>query len=474
MYKYITDPITSNLFSIYSKEGFNIIKNYLEFKKQNNKCLIKKGGGTIITTNSYYIDNYQYILGPSSIAYFKLNIEGNAKKKILLFGDYHRPLDMDLNFPYSIYYDKYILNIIDKCKINSKCIDFYLENYKFKTMIGGVNNLQKKDKQPDTLTYIRNLLKNCSEKKYYSSDTKGCQIQNKYYDNLRVHNIDIRDYDKITQYIINNFNSPNNLLNISKDANNTDKITYEVGRLVIIEILKFIFNIKNDTVISSCREYLKYLKINIKNIIENYLLSKIKIQGFSSTLEIKELITYKLLYQEINKNYNIDNLLDYLDDYMCFLRADIDEECRKYDNNRYIEYTSDELKNIILDTYLESDSPNYLLFIMAYMDIYFWFRFFKNFIIDGKKSERGPLKCRYKSQQENIIIYVGDAHFKHYCEVLQKLFNNSLEFQIKNNSNNKMVKFNESIVNKNYNNFNDILNDFCKQEIEIDLDDDVD
>ena len=36
-----------------------------------------------------------------------------------------------------------------------------------------------------------------------------------------------------------------------------------------------------------------------------------------------------------------------------------------------------------------------------------------------------------------------------------------------------MVKFNESIVNKNYNNFNDILNDFCQQEIELDLDDDT-
>ena len=363
--------------------------------------------------------NIKNIYGPVSFNYYNF-IVGGKEKNIIVLGDIHTPLTNKITKTResdSIYYDEFIVDIIDKCQLNGKCLDFYLEAaltndqgnpYKGGNFQSNILNFAKKSQFNDTLSYLRVLFYNCSNTKYNKNKDK-CSLSSRItglnyqhhipINNLRLHNVDIRQSYK---YI--------GIDDVKDDLFYSKKFKIFLSTPAIYsDILKYILN---------------YRSKSRQDIIDLY-----------SGVYKRDYILY---IESLDKIKNI-----------------IQKELDKYESYKILPDDID-IRYLIYNANISTVYKQFLDIGQLAVDLYTLLRLFKKFDVSGKKKTRGPQLCKDEEDQTKIIIYAGNSHCNIYNNILINLFPNSLKFSTK--SFDKIVK----ITKTNFNNFNEIMEDFCK------------
>lgn len=504
MYNYLINPKDNRKIKVTSKQGRYILEKYLKYLEINNSKLatsriIHKGGAQGLAEEKRPNINVNEIIGPSSLYYFNLNINGKIKK-IILMGDWHNQIPRrKFHRCTSIFYDEFILDIIDRLKEKNTCLDFFVEDrvkssqlnsdsiaigqYRkslpipepasinlqdyeeivvpnipdvdTKLHVGGyqdshyeiVHATEKHDIH--TLEYIRQLFNNCSEMSYdVDSKKEGCFINNTYYNNLRYHNVCLRCLDNYGLALSGKWQWDNFIDNYKGYYN--FKETFNNDNSLTILVMKYILNYDPTTPLQRNKD-IKYSEID----------EYIKILYMESDLPSDEVITK----------------LKHFESMLFIIRSFINKECDKFDKNKSVKFDSYFLKGTIFDLYTDQtyiSRSNALLALP--MDIYFFLRLLKNFDTKYPKQKRGPKYCRNKKEIDNIIVYTGSIHTHLYEEIFLRLFNNDIEYIFKVEGNykpgkqeetrwsntDKYLNFSNSTINKKkLSNFNDIIEDFC-------------
>lgn len=371
-----------------------------------------------------------YVNGP--INFFRLK---NNNKDIYLFSDIHKDLknQTECDEINSINIDKYFLNFF---KNNKKQVDFMLETYK-----DYQNNCESQN-------YLFKL------RKMFNSFYK----KNPYYENLRIHYLDIRNYKYLEQihqnsYYLIDYLKSNNIykfktinekldtmkfyLNKIMDyyVNNLDK-SYDTDKENIFEnlldkIMNKYNNIDNKQKINKFLETNFYKKIKYTNELITNL--KIKLNEYSINIENSN---KKDKYVVCNKNkkdyekyiyeYSFYNTKEYYD-----VKYEINSKCSE------IKEQVDIIKLTIMDCYflrrfLDKDyitnnivytgfihTIEYLYFLVKHCD-------FKIVEIDDKNSytikELNNIIKNNNSIYDVINILLSKQSFKQ-CLKINKLFN---------------------------------------------------
>ena len=407
MYKYIKNPITCKILNIYSNQAKNILKKYLN---------LLNGGSWEIERRNLLIEDIACLL---SLDYFEIGKSESQTthiptKKIILLGDVHIPCNInrrDLNKT-SIYVDEFIMDIVDKCKSKKICLDLLIEKGLEKhqsKLTGGFYSSDIWDSRKETLNFIRMLFENCSTKNYISNSIKDCTIDNDIYNNLRVHNNDIRlipDNHKHMQWA--------EAFGFTKDESKNQE--------------------KKD-LLDSKEEILDKL---YKWVLEG---------------ELNE-----ITFDEVPPGFEDD----FNDKFSVIL-----EECRrilKKINKEKNRYNSNKIYNInystIIDVFLKVKEELYtinrhffskrlLLFILP-QDIYTILRILKKFSSESNKLSRGPQLCRDTINMDKIVIVSGYNHTLFYSKVLNYLFTNSHKFSLEDNTTLEPIFMNKSPIDSNH------------------------
>jgi hypothetical protein len=335
------------------------------------------------------------IYGPLSMYYYKI-VSPFGIKKILLFGDEHTELPSKCANHNCIYYDDYILDIINKCQEKNKCVDLYVESYLTKDQGGIAMNskfVTETDSlsymmggsdigaSEDTLNYIRRKFRNCLD------NCDNCEINGNEIINLRSHNIDLRLY---------------------QDEN------------VFIELMEFIE--EYDITESDEREIIQYL-LGMKN---NYL----QILSIINHYKIPHNLT-KIIINEIK-----------------YIRSKIGKEYRKYllSRDTYFDKTATDLREFYYD-YITNYGDDKLVVLLV--DFYTILRIFMSFDLD---KHRGPSECT-SNIQDKIIVYAGNTHIDCYTDILNHYFNKDLIFKVRaeeDGDGEKILEFKNFEINKDY------------------------
>ena len=371
-----------------------------------------------------------YVNGP--INFFRLK---NNNKDIYLFSDIHKDLNnqTECDEINSINIDKFFLNFF---KNNKKQVDFMLETYK-----DYQNNCESQN-------YLFKL------RKMFNSFYK----KNPYYENLRIHYLDIRNYKYLEQihqnsYYLIDYLKSNNIykfktINEKLDTmkfylnkimdyylNNLDK-SYNTDKENIFEnlldkIMNKYNNIDNKQKINKFLETNFYKKIKYTNELINNL--KIKLNDYSINIENSN---KKDKYVVCNKNkkdyekyiyeYSFYNTKEYYD-----IKYEINSKCNE------IKEQVDIIKLTIMDCYflrrfLDKDyitnnivytgfihTIEYLYFLVKHCD-------FKIIEMDDKNSytikELNNIIKNNNSIYDVINILLSKQSFKQ-CIKINKLFN---------------------------------------------------
>lgn len=426
------DPETNRVYSWYGK-GDNIVTEAL--KPVSNSL--------------------SYIWGPISFYYFKIPM-GNSTKKIILMGDDHSPLVEHIPFKgspiweNSTYYDKFIVNLIEKLEGTNQCVDLYLEsqltlnqssikgesakrlrqgisrsaglpNYGIGSEYQSIWDMPHKDHLEecerinqsltffDTLQELNFIFYKCGSTTYGSTtyqerNAEECMVGQKAFNNLRVQNIDLRGTSTHTMLL---------------------------------------FPFKSDISIWECNILLEWF-LDIEDHDISHLIKDETSKGMEDLKKLKTKLQNEITKFKENSGLSIDVITSFLFD--CYLDESI--------------YS--------LTDVLFSRSP--------LMDLYTITRMLKSFKTDKNKSIRGPLRCRNSNDQNNIIMYAGNAHIDKYVCLLKKLFPGALKFEIKSggfklfgipigqrSKISKCISFERYNTNtEDFANFDDIMRDFCK------------
>ena len=372
--------------------------------------------------NHYNRISLDYISGPISMYYYKLKCPF-GDKNILLFGDEHTRLYNKCINQKCMYYDEYIIDIINKCQDIGKCVDLYVENALEATQTG----LHKKSSflndtgkfmmggsdikmDEDTLNFVRRKFSNCLK------TLDDCKINDSEISNLRSHNIDMRLYYD-------------------------DGIDFEDGiDFADVIIYDHIYQASDDD------EDLEFIAERINPIIQyvigignNYL----QILQILQSLQIeKKMVSVIISQYQYIRNKNIK-------EYKKYLKS----------KNQYFKPGAPDLREVYYNYIIKSNIYEKLNLVL--IDFYQLLRMFMTF--DDKK--RGPTNCN-TLVQDKIIVYAGDNHIKIYKDILDIYFKDNLVYSVDTESssstNKKKLKFYEHSVNKlGFRNFYQILLDFC-------------
>ena len=379
--------------------------------KDGNKGLmyaIRENNIEIVKLLLDYGALYSKIVGPISMYYYRIPYSeyGTTFKKILLFGDIHTPITEKCSTDCCIYYDQYINLIIDECKNSSKCIDLYLENGftqhqmasdEVKSYRGGSSINQE-----DTLEYMRRIFDDCSKKDYRES------LYNDSLDN---------DYCLVNSKQVNNLRFHNIDMRLLSHTTDTGSILDQLGKSLRL----------------SPTDY---------NSIIIYIL------GYDDILE--EEIQH--IFTALDKPLSPENLTQ--------LRWIRNKTNKEYD--KYKKTNNTDLRQIYYENLMEQSNQGIISQIHI-IDFYTMLRMFMDFDRTEKKSIRGPRSCRNIESQNRIISYTGHAHTANYVEILQKQYDDKyLVFSINHNEYKKILEFKDADINtEHFNNFDDIIDDFC-------------
>ena len=438
MYKFIKNPIDNKKINIHSKLGKNIIKKYLNF-------II---GGADVPTEAYtnnpdlleYIFNQRSkniteIHGLVGLDYFKLDTP-NGTKRILLLSDEHEPL-VEKILPDSnnaILFDEFIIYLIQTLALAPVCVDFYLENtltreqgqpLKGRPFDGGGmyrSSYQIPMTDLSTIYVLRSIFDDCSQRIVNDSCTinelRGLSQYNvptkTKLDNLRLHNIDLRqnsteDYDLMPSFLTDTGYS---------------QYFYE-------RFLQYVL----DRPERPTRQQLEEMCVNDPNCDDSLISAHI-----NKIDKVKQKINKKQAKIFDNKIFDIDiNLITkFVYDFYTGMSTNI------------------------------SVTPTSITLNASLVDIYTILRIFKNFEMNTElKRGRGPSKCKGIANQDNIIVFAGYLHTECYKYVLERLpgcsfiygQNSKLK---KKTSNGKHSKILEIDKKQGFNNFNELMVDFCE------------
>lgn len=379
------------------------------------------------------------IIGATCLHYFYLNIPGQKKKKIIMLGETHTPIP---NIPFNkfnlsngstIFYDQFIINILNKLKSKNICLDFLVEDQfnenqkkKYKEKEGGATKDERyittykinKDGTEiihdsysfgNTLNYIWDLFKDCSNKEYNSSKNESCTILNIEYNNLRYHNLDLRHLDHWIAWMVD---PPSQC--VGTDYCMVDSETEIAYRY------RESFNQHPDLLDLTMKYILNYCPYNASFEEESFLKDLIIIFDEKMKPDIQQRHVWGMPLiedNEIKKKHFLKIIKK--------IRFFITKEFIKFENNKFINITSHQLKKILYDTYSKIDIFDNALYnlVLLSMDVYFWCRFLKNFETNTtEKQDRGPLNCRNKSNMDKILVYAGIVHVNLYKDILEKIF----------------------------------------------------
>ena len=442
MYKYIKNPSTNNFVSINSNLGKSILKKYL------NQLI---GGSWELERQNLLLED---IVCLSSLDYFEIdNFDENSEsesevndyiptKKIILLGDVHIPCNINrlhLNKT-SIYVDEFIMDIVDKCKSKNICLDLViekpLEKHQFK-LTGGYYSSDIYKYNIDTLNFIRNLFNDCAKKNYVSDSIENCIINDDIYDNLRIHNNDIR------------FKSDDHKLCIWTEALGFTKDES--------------FNNEKKDLLDSKEEILDKL---YKWVLEG---------------ELNE-ITFDEIPPGFEDDFN-DKFSVILEECWRML-IKINKEKNRYNSNKIYNISYSTIIDVFLKVKEELHTFNRyiyskrsLLFILP-QDIYTILRILKKFSSEPNKLSRGPQLCRDKINMDKIIVVSGYNHTLFYSKVLNYLFSGSQKFNLEDDTTVRLMhnppidrnhKININFENANINTYNlsnlkGLISKFCDEE----------
>ena len=88
------------------------------------------------------------------------------------------------------------------------------------------------------------------------------------------------------------------------------------------------------------------------------------------------------------------------------------------------------IKDILYKCYQNDGIYDELKFRAPLMDLYTMTRMLKPFKTDKGKQKRGPVHCRNSPNQDRIILYAGNLHINSYVCALTNLYPDSLRFSV--------------------------------------------
>ena len=384
---------------------------------------------TIPLESKYVFNNrfkdITYLYGAIGLSYYKFNTRYGETKKIFIISDQHSPIveHIPSDSTNAINISEFIVYLTQSCSNLYKCVDFYLESSLLREqgnpfLSGGMYKADIPD-SIISLKYMRDIFRACGhnltneECVILKHDSDNIVPTETRLDNLRVHNIDLRqkgrypEYDVITHPIIQTIDLINN------DTYN-NLLQYTLGTLGHKTKLEIIDMLKN----------------NHYFILYNWSESDI-----TEYIEIIELVKVKIHKEQ--KRYNEHNIF-----------------------GRHID-----LNNIIYKSWQASEKGAYdkgSALASSLFDMYTILRMFKNFETVGTKATRGPLKCRNTDEQNNIIVFAGEDHIDCYRRVFDTILPSGSH---KYSHNNPMVVSTSKILDIDrrfgFKNYNELMMDFC-------------
>ena len=521
MYHKIVNPNTNRKVSIYSKIGKQVLYQYY---------MLTGVGGTVSPTiqpDSKYVFNNRYeniknLHLAVGLDYYKFTTYNDITKKILLISDIHTSIDEpDFYSPAST--DSIDIGefIVYMTQSTDKCVDFYLEKKLSKAqgntaiLDGGCGMYKSSLKDYwhviTPIKYIRNIFQECS----LNQDKPRCSIlkhsgpnqmtrTETYLDNLRIHNIDLRqkieesDIDYLTQIIKEPINSLDNtsydLLLAFALGTKTASPKEDIIAMLIKNSDKFL-DADLFTDISITEKYInQFIKVieAIKKKInkEESKYNENKIFGDDSSDDVPDSTGNT---QPQKSKYNRFNLFrkkqpqpsqalgapNFLSNY-----GREAEERRNMTKTLNVLHKGKHLRLALVDlvyaTWKSSeraDNTKGSALGAALVDIYTLLRILKNFDITGNKGKRGPEKCWDTPEQNNIIIFAGAAHIASYKFVFDNILpKDSLKYRQTNylEINRQIYRENGQPISKilnikqektfnlsNFKNYNQLMMDFC-------------
>ena len=434
MYKYIKNPVNNKKVNIYSKLGKNIIRHYLNFIIGGADAPPKNY--TDISHQSKYIfnqisENITQIYGIIGLNYYKFDT-WYGTKRILLLSDEHKPLVETIPSQEAILYVEFIVYLIQSLANFNKCVDFYLEMplmlEQGRPLKGGMYRSDiEVPTSMDSVNLLRWIFIDCTRivnnfctiqkvkgKTYVPTETK--------LDNLRLHNIDLRK----------NMEHDDGVTSLGGPL--SDCFTDEVSKTFFEQFLQFVLEIPGHPT----REEILDMSLKEPGCDEN------KINEF---LDKIEKVKIKIHKEQIKFNNN--NIF----------KRHIDLNKLIYESRKSLYSRAWKIsKKISLKG--------------ALVDIYTTLRVLKNFQINTEdKMTRGPLRCKGIAEQDNIIVYAGAAHIRHYKYVFSQIL--PADSCIYSQENGDIPKKKDSIVGNiskilkidtswRFKNFNELMTDFCE------------
>ena len=538
MYLKIVNPNTNRKVSIYSKIGKQVLyQYYMQIGARGTVSPTIQSGSNYVFNNRF--EDIKKLYGAVGLHYYKFTTYNGITKKILLISDEHSPIleHIKPGSTDSIDIAELIVDITQSLSKFNKCVDFYLEKTLSKAqgntaILDGGGGGAAADSgdggdgdmytsclrddlwywNPNSMGYIRGIFNECS----YNQDKPRCSVLKHgvmgdlnhftYLDNLRVHNIDLRQkieesdidlmdhpfYEKINN---NNLDaeSYNNLLAFALGTK-TASPKEDIIAMLIKNSDKFL-DADLFTDISITEKYIKqFIKVieAIKKKInkEESKYNENKIFGDDSSDDVPDSTGNT---QPQKSKYNRFNLFrkkqpqpsqalgapNFLSNY-----GREAEERRNMTKTLNVLHKGKHLRLALVDlvyaTWKSSeraDNTKGSALGAALVDIYTLLRILKNFDITGNKGKRGPEKCWDTPEQNNIIIFAGAAHIASYKFVFDNILpKDSLKYRQTNylEINRQIYRENGQPISKilnikqektfnlsNFKNYNQLMMDFC-------------
>lgn len=377
-------------------------------------------------------DSNKYINGPLNVARLEGKVNG-ITKILYLFMDMHINPNMQTQCEgiHSLDIDKYIIKQFDNFQKTDKILDLFVEirhdQYKYKSDYKGM--------------YIEQILK--LFKNQYSFN-KNKMSHAKDYKNVRLHNMDFRDYFplKITNHIYA-------LMDVTNDVQSSVSIGYEdVGQMIVIINAIIISTKEVLSVIKSPKKTNIHTKIetNEKGILVKDISDEDRMKILNNLIyKMKNVYNnkhiQKIFLNEIDSNFipryeyfinYMENALKTLNKKRIFL---LDNTGTRFDTDdgSFYNIPSDIVRDIILTVAnISSDIFSMELRLHSNLIDYYMLRRFldKNYIT-------------------NSVSYTGINHSIHMLRFLLKFFDFKLT-HISKNSYNDVKTLSDKIINTKY------------------------
>ncbi|AUV58748.1 hypothetical protein mvi_754 [Megavirus vitis] len=360
--------------------------------------------------------NKKYINGPINVIRLKGSVNG-TKKIIYLFMDQHHPLHIqtECDNVYSDSIQKYFSENFQKLSKTKKIYDFFLEIRPTE-----IQNISRGYDYPAisnlTEIYIIEVWK-LFRKIFEFDDQKNKVSLSKYFTNIRLHYMDVRDYFKNS--------NKGNLINLFSGI---------IGPISSMWTNQYINTENLDRVtlnIQDFKIFCQFIRENITTLISGKPLTTTKTKIIKPK-KLNKVWNEEILYllNKMYHSYKNDNVKKNLNKQFFIVREDMTQlikECDNITNNinqisNFVDaninklnsgefgssygITRSEIRNILtnLNNMIERLYTMFIVIFSRFMDIYFLRRFLD------------------KDYITNAITYTGSAHSCTYIEILTQEF----------------------------------------------------